>query len=766
MSKRGGKKAQITMFVILGLVVLIIFLLIYFFLLKKPGNEVFKAEPIPEELKPVPAYVEGCIHQVGIDAIKKMGAHGGYIDPSDKTLTPVKLRFSSADQTLFELASLTGDSAGAVPYYLHVPGKSSYLNYQLDSVAPTIESMNYQLSVYMDRELPKCTGTFASLQERGVDVKPDNTRIYTQALIKDNDIEFIVTYPLNVTKDGVSTSITKYQNIVAFPFKKYYDLAINIMVAEMLSQFLESYTKSLITYHSALEYNALPPVVEYSEESYIITWSNAKVKNDLNGLLLSYTPVLAVVGTKNYQSIKTTTVGNTIEANFYKSLSMDMFNDSLPNTSITFFYVDNGLVSKVQPSTGDMIKPNIEVTKGNQFIPASNFNSYKFYYDVSYPVIVEIRGDEPGTEIPKYSFLFALEENLIENKGALAWNMGLGTVNWDSSYINTTFTIPNGSVFDSSGKTVNVKPITASKSLFCEEATWISGNVSVRTVDASTGAPLESVSISYGCGNYGECEAGNTALTPGSNQAEWTGKLPLCTGGRLSLNKEGYGSKTIKLSTQEGQNVLLATQKLDKIREINATLKKFEIQKNYIRLSNWSWEAGTDNLGTLQDLSTSNEQVILTITQTGFETGTSPLANSLLFGKNGVSEQIVKLVPGDYEVTATFIDNNGILIPANCSRNCKTDVLVCLDYEYYPNESVNMTPAPWGGIEIKEGTTGVLKITADQLDNNKEIEFRVLKLPDLQKSSPPGACLDALGEMNKIGDYSTKYKADIMPVFK
>ena len=77
-----------------------------------------------------------------------------------------------------------------------------------------------------------------------------------------------------------------------------------------------------------------------------------------------------------------------------------------------------------------------------------------------------------------------------------------------------------------------------------------------------------------------------------------------------------------------------------------------------------------------------------------------------------------------------------------------------------------MKPAPWGGIEINEETTGVLTITADQLDNNNEIEFRVVKLPDLKKTSPANGCFELLDEISKISDYSEKYKADIWPFFK
>ncbi|KYK26167.1 hypothetical protein AYK26_00940 [Euryarchaeota archaeon SM23-78] len=762
LQKRGERKAQITLFVILALVILIAFLILYFAVFRRlsieDGSEV---EEVPEEFKVVSSYVEACIHDVGIKALKEMGMHGGYIDPLDSELTPVLLRYNPSAPTSYELTSLTGDEDGLVPYYLHVPGKSDYLNYRLGSFAPTIQSMEYQLSVYMSRELPKCTRGFKEL-EKQYDVDADDDNIKTTTYIKDDKIEFYVNYELNLTKENVKARIKQHHNIVRFPFKKYYELALNMMGAELISQFLESFTLSLISYYSGLDSNMLPPMIDYTNVPYVITWSNIKVWTDFSGLLRSYTPTLQVVGTKGYEPI--TVQGDDVEASFYKSLSMEIFNESLPNIAITFFYPDNTLSMRVQPSKGDRIKPNIEVQEGNQYIPKREFNTYKFYYDVAYPVIVEIRGYEPTTDIPEYSFLFALESNLIENKGVLAWNLGLGTVDWDYSYINTTFTFPEDSIHDADGNPINLKPRSTTKSLFCDEATWLSGEVSLRATDAKHKAPLEGVSVSYGCGDYDECWAGIT-----DTAGEWKGKLPICQGGYLALSKEGYGSKTIMLSTQEGKGALLPTQKLEIIREINASVKKLEIQKIFNRNDDWEWEPGPDSIGLLQGIDEGAEQVILTITQTGFEAGTSPLTNTIIFGREGVSKGAIKLVPSEYEVTANLIDYNGVTIPANCSRVCSKRGLLgigCTEHTYFPDPEVVLDPAPWGGVEIKTSTTGLLKITSAQLDNSQELDFRVLKLPNLQNSVPPGACLEQLEEMDKIDDYSRTYKAEVMPVFK
>ena len=763
--KRGVRKAQITMFVILGLVLLILFLIIYFGVIKKAGEKT-KTEIVPTEFRPVQQYVESCIHQVGIEAIKKMGVHGGYIDPLDFEISQKRLRFMSSQQTRFELASITGTGEGLVPYYIHVPGKASYLNYLLESSAPTIENMNSQLSAYISRELPKCTGEFEELKVRGgFNLEADNSNIITKAYIRDDRIEFIVNYKITAKKEGVIKTISTYQNTINFPLKGYYELAMMMARSEVMTQFLESFTTSLIAYHSGLNTGMLPPIVEYTNDYYVLAWSNIKVKNDINSLLLSYTPALQVNGTNNYQNIAEEG-DNDVEAKFFKSLSLDMFNGTMPNVSISFFYPPDTLSSKVQPSKGDIIKPNVEVTEGNKFLPKSQFNTYRFFYDVAYPVIVEIRGEDSDSEISSYSFLFALESNLIENKPVLAWNLGMNTVDWDYSYLNTTHTMPD---FDEEGNDVIITPQSPAKKLFCEESTWLSGNISVRTENAITSAPVEGVIVSFGCGDYDECWLGETRMTEDGSSAEWVDKMPVCTGGYLSLSKEGYGSQTVLLTTEEGIDVTVEPQRIYQMKELIASVKKREITKVYTRYDDWAWEAGEDSLGNEQELDSLNEQVGITITQTGFEAGSSPISQYVLWGYDAEPDQTISLVPGEYEISASLSDNTGFTIPGNCSRVCKgLDAgwpFGCIGgYQYFPDDDTEMIPAYGGGVEINEGTTGTFRITPWELENANHIEFKVFKLPNLAYSNPPFACIDALEETDWVGNYSIKYQTYIMPV--
>lgn len=765
LKKRGVRKGQITMFVILGLVLLILFLIIYFGFIRKSGGVEPEKEIVPTEFRPVQQYVESCIHRLGIEAIKKMGVHGGYIDPLDLELTQERLRFMPSQQTSFELASITGTEEGVTPYYAYVPGKASYYNYRIESKAPSILNINSQLEAYVTRELPSCTGEFEELKKTGGfdSLVADNSNIITKAYMREEKIEFFVDYKITAQKEGVTKTINAYQTTVNFPLKGYRDLAIMIARSEVLNQFLESFTTNLIMYHSGLDMNRLPPVVEYSDDYYILTWSNARTKNTLDLLLLSYISALQVNGTYNYQEI-TEGGENDIEAKFFKSLSLNLFNGTLPNVSISFYYPPGTLASKVQPSKGDLIKPSIEVTEGNKFIAKSQFNTYRFFYDVSYPVIVEIRAEDPNSEIPEYSFIFAMESNLIENKPVLAWLLGMSTVEWDISYVNLTTEMAD---VDEENNDVIITEQIPSKRLFCDESTWLSGNISVRVEDAVTSAPVEGVIVSFGCGDYDECWLGETKLAEDGLSAEWTGKTPICTGGYLAMSKEGYGSKSVTLSTQEGIDMVVEPRAMYKLKELSVSLKKLEVNRIYTR-DDWTWTVGEASIGYEQEIDNENELVVLTITQTGFDAGSTPISQNIMFGGDSEPYQNISLAPGEYIISATLQDKIGFTIPKECSRICQgisLPLLGCTSgYIFFPEEDIEMVPAYWGGVEVNEETTGNFRITPWELENANHIEFKVFKLPNLAYSSPPYACIDALEESDLLVNYSRDYSERIMPV--
>ena len=768
--KRGGMgiRGQVTFFVIIGLALIIVAYLL--FQLAKPANVTPQEaiQSVPEEFQPVQNYVETCMHKITLQGIQSLGEHGGYIDPLNVQLTRKTFSYLPSKPTESSLVSLTGNDDSLVPYYLYVQGKASYDNYDYYTAAPTAEDMQNQLARYVESQMGNCLGDFREIENTGISVV-DAKQYQATVTIDADKIKVYLKNEINISNDNTRTQLSSYNTVVRFPLLKYLELAQYVTRSAYLTQFSESFTTALINYHSGVDFSKLPPFIDHNTLPYAVSWNRDKVQNDMDILLSSYVPALRVVGTKGFKELAPS--GDEIEDAFFESLTMDIFGTQargadeqgfFRNLSVTFFYRPQTVSLSVSPSEGSTIRPDIEYVKGSKYIPDDKDFTYQFYYDVSYPLFVEIRGDEPNYELPEFSWIFALESDLIENKAPLAWQAGLGTQDWDPSSINMTVNFPPGSTVDENGGQVNEETSkSTSKSLFCNRDTWISGDVTVNTVDAR-GGDLDGVSVSYGCGDHASCYVGETYLS--GNGATWTGRLPLCEGGYLVLSKDGYGAKKLTLSTYEDHDSWLGTQALAEAHPLKVSVKKKEIMAHIYRDDDWNWQKDSVTLGSAQDLDPSTEQVILTITQAGISSDDA-ISETLLFGMDGTADPEISLVPGDYDVTATFIDNSGLTIPANCTRICSSHHLIggCSDYDYLPSDPVNMDSAVWGGLDFSREGAGTITIGKDDLYSSGEIQFYVLKLPNLELSTPPGGCLDSLDEMNSIGEYTSQFSADLQP---
>ncbi|MBW2991473.1 hypothetical protein KY348_07275 [Candidatus Woesearchaeota archaeon] len=746
---KKDKKAQITLFVILALIIIIVIGVIYFaFMRGEVIEEEFKEEAVPEEFKPVETYVINCIHQKGVEAIKKLGEHGGYIDPADTYLSGGMFKIYPSSPTRSEFVSFsTEEVLSPVPYYVHVPGRASSRNYEIDLEIPTIKEMEEQVSRYIKRELPMCEGDFSKLEERGFDVSASQ-EIEVITNIMSDDIRIYVTQKIEMTKENVKTTKSKFTSNIRFPFMKYYDLAINLTKAALFSQFTDTFTEKLIDYHAGVDFSLLPPKgTVTNHDPYIITWSKEKVKMDLQGLLLSYVPSLQINNSKNYQPI----TGSGIDVNFLKTsvLNTSINPELLRNIEIDFLYLDQPIDFNINPSKGDLIVPSTHLnTPPHDMIPVSYDTTYRFFYDVSWPLIIVISQETP-LEIRDFKYVFALESNLIENKGILEWLIGLGTVPYSYSDLELIFDSAEVELPDPSGDTTSYTPRPYSHSLFCKEEAWVSGNIKVKAEDKETGQPLENANLIFSCGEYDDCWVGRTQIDADSGAAIWEGSLPLCQGGILSIQKNGYATLPILLSTDEEALENLGTKKLSAFKEIKIDVKKYNIIKDFVfDTVEKTWNDPAPSIDSIQPIDKDNEIVMLTFTKQE-AISFLPYTTMVLFGKGVDEEVMVNLVPGSYSISASVIDDNGIHIPAYCTE---------IQGEKLPDKALDMKPAKFGGAEIGEATTGFFDIKASDLEKDV-LEIRVIKPP-----YPP--CIEQLQELSKIEEYSLLYKTEIWPVFR
>ena len=83
---RNSRKGQVTIFIIIGIVLLIIAGIgIYLFNSTGVANltdtEFESTKTVDTNLRPIKMFVEKCMNDVGSKALKKIGRQGGYIQP-------------------------------------------------------------------------------------------------------------------------------------------------------------------------------------------------------------------------------------------------------------------------------------------------------------------------------------------------------------------------------------------------------------------------------------------------------------------------------------------------------------------------------------------------------------------------------------------------------------------------------------------------------------------------------------------------------------
>jgi len=209
--KQTSKKSQLSLFVILGLVVLIIVLFLWY--LNSIQPEKIRFEKISET--PVRTYVESCLDVTTRRALTNLGLRGGYIYlpygiKEFETLKPVVYLYYY----------------GEYPAYIS-PIEAGY--YRLASLS----SWESDISRYVSEELPKCINGFEPLKEMGyeIDFKTPKTEVF----IRDSDILIKLNYPLKIMKDEKTINIEDFQITVPLNLKDVHEEAERALNAVYLA---------------------------------------------------------------------------------------------------------------------------------------------------------------------------------------------------------------------------------------------------------------------------------------------------------------------------------------------------------------------------------------------------------------------------------------------------------------------------------------------------------------------------------------------------
>src|SRR3989344_5415298 len=216
-SLQKQKNAQVTLFIIVGLVILASVGL-YFYLTAESQKETIDipeiTENIPAEMQAVRRYVEQCVETTATDAVRLIGMHGGYIGVDADSLQYTGKSFAGAqgsaqgaisEPTSSDVLGIDGSGEWSVPYWYYMSSDNAASSgFQFGTAMPPLRKadgsgyVEEQMEKFVNANLRSCLLDFAPLEQRGFTVT-ETGEISTKAVIAYTDIVVFVTYPLSAS---------------------------------------------------------------------------------------------------------------------------------------------------------------------------------------------------------------------------------------------------------------------------------------------------------------------------------------------------------------------------------------------------------------------------------------------------------------------------------------------------------------------------------------------------------------------------------------
>ncbi len=486
-----SKKAQVTIFIIIGLILLLALILI---IALKQELVTFKpGEIIPTQKGKVEQFLTSCIEQVGDDALATIGAQGGYINvPAD--------------------VASDGNRHLRVSSFLVVP----YWAYGATTNIPPLEFIKRELDGYLEQNIRNCLLNTDAFKE-AYDIV-EKSEIDADTEFVESKVLFNVHWAIEVrNKAGeVMTELIDHTGESPVKLKRIHKLAARIVEKEMETLKVEDITQDLL----ALEHPDVPTAgIEISCRKK--EWNVNKVKQTVQDLLRINIRELQIKGTDIIEYPEELTY---YQNHYLWDVGEDYQDDSL---SVVFnFDQQYPFTFGVTPLSGAKMKSS--QLGGSDLLSFLCIQTWKFTYDVVFPVLVQVR-DDTG-----YNFNLAFTVHLIQNtphRGEV--------ISRPSYFINTV-------TDEDYCRNLNIPMTVRTFELVQNEQSGVYNR-----------EPLEEVNTSFTCLRY-KCEMGTTEYRADlGDVAAYTKNFPYCVGGILRATKEGYKEDWERVVTEAGKEVEL-----------------------------------------------------------------------------------------------------------------------------------------------------------------------------------------------------------------
>ena len=494
-----NNKGQITIFIIIGLIILIaIGAYLYY-----KSFAIGEPEIITQETEPVRNFVEQCIEDAAKEGISILGFNGGYIYfPEEIDKNPKSYLMASPIINL----------------------KNPYWWYDGITAIPTEDFIKGQIASYVKNELKDCIGGFEGFNEE-FNVR-ELGEITTFAQLDENDVAVKVKYPLLVKNKLNNTQVklkSDYNVKIPVRLKQTYELAKKIMETENLEWFLEEKTIDLMAMDDEIPITG----VEVTCDKKVC--EVPKVRGKLKRLLEVNLPYIRIKNTGYDENVYIpnpfSETDKFNESYYFYHYVWDVGALEDKNIHASFSYDQNWPMDfYARPNDGLLLKSNAQ--KGQEMLSWFCLHMWHFTYDVNYPVKVTI-SDDKTEEHESYAFSFAFKVNLDHNKPA----------RYNSA----------ATMFEGAEK--------LSDEEFCND---VSKELTVYTISQSSKAlqDISDVNLTFVCGAY-QCDIGKSKWLSFGAAAGLQQKMPYCVLGILKGKKEGFADSQMFVQTDKDRSYTL-----------------------------------------------------------------------------------------------------------------------------------------------------------------------------------------------------------------
>ncbi|MAG72984.1 hypothetical protein CL620_01605 [archaeon] len=490
-----SKKGQVTLFIILGIVILLAVVLVIIFRTEitttKPG------EVVPTTTGQVEAVITACIEEIGEDALFKVGLQGGYIDVPDHILNDKSKHLELAPTIV-------------TPYWAY---------WQTTDI-PSLDFIKEQLDDDVEQHLASCV--FDPDKFLGIFDIVERGPVLADTEITSSGVEFNVEWNVEIrnAKGEVVSEVLNHKAESPVKLKDAYTMARRIVEVEMRDLKLEDITQDLI----ALEHPNVP-VQGFEFSCSEKRWNVEDVKQSVKDLLRVNLRALQVSGSDILEYPD--------ELTYYQNHYLWNIGDTFRNSdlSTTFTFEDSYPFSfQVTPQNGRYLKSNT-MSQNSEFLSLLCMQGWKFSYDVSYPVLVKVRDETTGFDF-KVAMTVHLQRN-FPNRG--------------ESFLKTPPIHLSTYSDDVYCEDRSVPMMVRTFELIENPDT----GVFIRE-------PLPGVEISMTCVKY-QCDIGESLYDFGGqgHVAAFQTNFPVCAGGIVRGEKEHYKEDWKRVVTQDGREIEL-----------------------------------------------------------------------------------------------------------------------------------------------------------------------------------------------------------------